>query len=244
MAHLIVVEDERDLARLIRGTLEDAGHQVEVFHDGSVALERLLSNTAPEPDLILLDVKLPGVDGFEICRRVRQRRVTPILMLTARTTELDKVLGLELGADDYITKPFSLRELQARVSAALRRVEMLSERSRTEDATAPLIDDRLRIDPAAREVVADGRHISVTPREFELLHLLVANPDRVFSRAYLLDRLWGADYEGGDRTVDTHVVRLRRKLGGPGSVADRLVTLWGIGYKYVKSTAGTDGPIS
>ena len=118
------------------------------------------------------------------------------------------------------------------MSAALRRVEMVRARSHTEDAATPIVDDRLRIDPAGRSVVADGHAIVVTPKEFELLHLLAANPGRVFSRDYLLDRLWGADYEGGDRTVDTHVLRLRRKLGGPGSVADRLVTLWGVGYKY------------
>ena len=232
MAHLVLVEDERDLARLVRGALEDDGHTVEVYHDGRAALTRLLAGAGPEPDLIILDVMLPGVDGLEICRRVRQRQVTPILMLTARSTELDTVLGLELGADDYVTKPFSLRELQARVSAVLRRVEMLRARSHTEDTATPIVDDRLRVDPAARSVVADGRAVVVTPKEFELLQLLAANPGRVFSRDYLLDRLWGADYEGGDRTVDTHVLRLRRKLGGPGSVADRLVTLWGVGYRY------------
>jgi len=232
MARLVLVEDERDLARLVRGALEEDGHTVEVFHDGRAALTRLVSGAETEPDLIILDVMLPGVDGLQICRRVRQSHVTPILMLTARSSELDKVLGLELGADDYITKPFSLRELQARVSAVLRRVEMLRARSHTEDAATPIVDDRLRIDPTGRSVVADGHAIVVTPKEFELLHLLAANPGRVFSRDYLLDRLWGADYEGGDRTVDTHVLRLRRKLGGPGSVADRLVTLWGVGYKY------------
>ncbi|HET9015098.1 MAG TPA: response regulator transcription factor [Thermomicrobiaceae bacterium] len=235
MARVVLVEDERELARLVHGALEEDGHVVEVFHDGRSALERLLPATDRGPDLIILDVMLPGVDGLEILRRVRQRHVTPILMLTARSTELDKVLGLELGADDYVTKPFSLRELQARVTAVLRRVEMLRASSRTEEVAAPVVDDRLRIDPTARSVLADGRAVAVTPREFDLLHLLAANPGRVFSRDYLLDRLWGDDYEGGDRTVDTHVLRLRRKLGGSGSVADRLVTLWGVGYKYERS---------
>lgn len=231
MAHVVVVEDEMEVARLVEDALRQEGHEVEVYRDGEMALRRLLDSRMPEPDLIVLDLMLPGVDGLEICRQVRRTKVTPILMLTARSTELDKVLGLELGADDYLTKPFSLRELQARVSAILRRVEMLRARSQTDEAKA-IVDDRLRIDPLTYEVVADGVPITLTAKEFDLLRLLAGNPGRVFSRDYLLDRIWGTDYEGGDRTVDTHMVRLRRKLGGPGSVADRLTTLWGVGYKY------------
>lgn len=231
MAHVVVVEDEMEVARLVEDALRQEGHEVEVYRDGEMALRRLLDSRMPEPDLIVLDLMLPGVDGLEICRQVRRTKVTPILMLTARSTELDKVLGLELGADDYLTKPFSLRELQARVSAILRRVEMLRARSQTDEAKA-IVDDRLRIDPLTYEVVADGVPVTLTAKEFDLLRLLAGNPGRVFSRDYLLDRIWGTDYEGGDRTVDTHMVRLRRKLGGPGSVADRLTTLWGVGYKY------------
>ena len=154
-------------------------------------------------------------------------------MLTAKSTELDKVLGLELGADDYLTKPVSLRELQARVSAILRRVEMMRIESRTEeDSTKPIAYHDLSIDPLGREVVVGNREVNLTAKEFDLLYLLASHPGRVFSRTYLLDRLWGDGYSGFERTVDTHIQRLRRKLGGSGSVADHIVTLWGVGYKY------------
>lgn len=230
MAQLVVVEDEREIARLIRETLEEEGHQVEVFHDGQRALDRLLDQRLPEPDLIVLDIMLPNVDGLTICREVRRQHVTPILMLTARATELDRVLGLEIGADDYLTKPFSRRELQARTSAILRRVEMIRTASRVELPGDRIVEDqRLRIDPAGHEVLVDGNEVRLTAKEFDLLFLLASHPGRVFNRDYLLDRIWGQDYAGVDRTVDTHVLRLRRKLGG---AADRIVTLWGIGYKY------------
>jgi DNA-binding response OmpR family regulator len=233
MAHIIVVEDERELAAIITDALREEGHTVEAFHDGRLALERLIAPGQPEADLIVLDLMLPGVDGLEITRRVRQEKITPILMLTAKATELDRVLGLELGADDYLTKPFSIRELQARAGAILRRVEMMQSRSRVEQATdRPIDDNGLRVDPISRDVTAYGAHVTLTAKEFDLLYLLASNPGRAFSRDYLLDRLWRDDFEGYDRTVDTHILRLRRKLGGPGTVADRIVTLWGVGYKY------------
>ncbi len=233
MAHIVVVEDERELARLIAQTLRDNGHEVETIHDGQVALDRLTGAARITPDLIVLDLMLPRVDGLTICRRIRQERIVPIVMLTAKSTELDKVLGLELGADDYLTKPVSLRELQARVSAILRRVEMMRDESRTQDSSVdPIIHDRLRVDPIGREVVVDRADINLTAKEFDLLYLLASHPGRVFSRNYLLDRLWGDSYSGFERTVDTHIQRLRRKLGGSGSIADRIVTLWGVGYKY------------
>jgi DNA-binding response OmpR family regulator len=238
MAQIVVVEDERELAGLIGQALREEGHTVELFDDGLVALRRLVPlpgtlPSAPDPDLIVLDIMLPGVDGLEICRRVRQAKITPILMLTAKSTELDKVVGLELGADDYLTKPVSIRELQARVSAVLRRVEMMRSQSRTlEGDDQPLIHEGLEVNPVSREVVSAGQRVALTAKEFDLLHLLVANPGRVFSREYLLDRLWGTNYDGYDRTVDTHILRVRRKLGGAGTPADRIVTLWGVGYKY------------
>ena len=221
-------------------TLRDAGHLVEIFDDGEAALRRLLGVALPDPDLIVLDLMLPKVDGLEICRRVRQTKITPILMLTAKATELDKVLGLGLGADDYLTKPVAVRELQARVGAILRRVEMMRVASRTADDDSPraVLHDRLAVDPVGRSTTSDGRDVTLTAKEFDLLYLLVANPGRVFSRDYLLERLWDDDYGGFDRTVDTHILRLRRKLGGPGSVADRIVTLWGVGYKYVLPSPG------
>lgn len=233
MAHIVVIEDEQQLAQLVARAMRDEGHTTETISDGQVAVERLTGPGIQVPDLIILDLMLPRVDGLTVCRKVRQERIIPILMLTAKSTELDKVLGLELGADDYLTKPVSLRELQARVSAILRRVEMMREESRTrDDTTAPVAHDGLTIDPAGREVIVNDIEINLTAKEFDLLYLLASHPGRVFSRDFLLDRLWGDYYGGFERTVDTHIQRLRRKLGGSGSVADRIVTLWGVGYKY------------
>jgi DNA-binding response OmpR family regulator len=243
MAHIVIVEDEQELGRLIAHALRDDGHTTEVIRDGQIALERLTGPNAATPDLIILDLMLPRVDGLTICRRVRQTRIVPIVMLTAKSTELDKVLGLELGADDYLTKPVSFRELQARVSAILRRVEMMRDESQTNDENIqPIAHDILEIDPLGREVLVDGEDIPLTAKEFDLLYLLASHPGRVFSRNYLLDRLWGDNYSGFERTVDTHIQRLRRKLGGTGSVAERIVTLWGVGYKYDRTQPGPDTP--
>lgn len=233
MAHILVIEDEHELARLIASTLQDEGHTTEVIRDGQFALDRLSEPGAKEPDLIILDLMLPRVDGLTICRHVRQSRITPIVMLTAKSTELDKVLGLELGADDYLTKPVSFRELQARVNAILRRIEMMADRSQTsDDSSQPIVHEGLVIDPPGRKVTGAGHEIPLTAKEFDLLLLLATNPGRVFSRAYLLDRLWGENYGGFERTVDTHIQRLRRKLNDHGDYGDRIVTLWGVGYKY------------
>ena len=241
MAHIVIVEDEQELARLIAHALRDDGHTTEVFRDGQIALERLTAPNAVMPDLIILDLMLPRVDGLTICRRIRQTHIVPIVMLTAKSTELDKVVGLELGADDYLTKPVSFRELQARVSAILRRVEMMRSESRTHDAQLqPIVHDILEIDPLGREVRVNGEEVALTAKEFDLLYLLASHPGRVFSRNYLLDRLWGDNYTGFERTVDTHIQRLRRKLGGSGSVAERIVTLWGVGYKYDRSQASPE----
>lgn len=236
MAHIMVVEDEQELARLISTTLQNDGHTVEVFRDGQFALDRINDTSRQEPDLYILDLGLPRVDGLALTRRIRQSRITPILMLTAKTTEIDKVLGLELGADDYITKPVSLRELQARVGAVLRRVEMMISSGKTDaEPDEKMIElDGLKIDPLGRDVHYEGQQIALTAREFDLLYLLASYPGRVFSRAYLLDTLWGDTYGGFERTVDTHIQRLRRKLGQAGNVDERIVTLWGVGYKYEK----------
>lgn len=236
MAHIMVVEDEQELARLISTTLQNDGHTVEVFRDGQFALDRINDTSGQEPDLYILDLGLPRVDGLALTRRIRQSRITPILMLTAKTTEIDKVLGLELGADDYITKPVSLRELQARVGAVLRRVEMMISSGKTDaEPDEKMIElDGLKIDPLGRDVHYEDQQIALTAREFDLLYLLASYPGRVFSRAYLLDTLWGDTYGGFERTVDTHIQRLRRKLGQAGNVDERIVTLWGVGYKYEK----------
>lgn len=236
MAHIMVVEDEQELARLIATTLQNDGHTTEVYRDGQFALDRINDESQDEPDLYILDLGLPRVDGLALCRRIRQSRITPIVMLTAKTTELDKVLGLELGADDYISKPVSLRELQARVSAILRRVEMMAASGKTADTkdAQAIEQDGLRIDPLGRAVSYEGADITLTAKEFDLLYLLASNPGRVFSRNYLLDALWGDSYGGFERTVDTHIQRLRRKLGKSSDVDNRIVTLWGVGYKYEK----------
>src|ERR671931_10969 len=175
---------------------------------------------------------LPGLDGLEVCRRIRARSRTPILMLTARVEEVDRVLGLEVGADDYLTKPFSMRELLARARALLRRVELMVQQTHGPGeqtaASRMLVVGDLRVDVAGRAASLSGTPLALTPKEFDLLHLLARQPGRAYSREYLLQRIWGLDYDGFDRTVDTHVVRLRKKLGPFG---DRVVTVWGVGYK-------------
>jgi len=234
VARVVLIEDERELSELVSRTLEEGGHVVERFFDGENALRRLLNPHAPEPDILVLDLMLPRIDGLEICRQIRRTKIVPILMLTAKSTEIDRVLGLELGADDYLTKPVSLRELQARIAAILRRVDMMRSASRlSTDTDGTIVHGDLRIDPVSRDVVAGQEVIGLTAKEFDLLYLLASNPGRAFSRDYLLASIWGDDYTGFDRTVDTHILRIRRKLGGADSIADRIVTLWGVGYKYV-----------
>src|SRR5919199_5607536 len=229
MAHILIVEDETVVAEVVHDQLVLAGHSVAVAGDGATAL-RLL-DTRPV-DLVILDWMLPGLDGLEVCRRIRARSMTPILMLTARAEEVDRVLGLEVGADDYLTKPFSMRELLARARALLRRVELDATQTPEGDEQTPtsamLVLGDLRIDDAGRTVSLSGTPLELTPKEFDLLHLLARHPGRVYSRAYLLQHLWGLAYVGMDRTVDSHVVHLRKKLGPFG---ERVVAVWGVGYK-------------
>jgi DNA-binding response OmpR family regulator len=224
---VLVVEDEVQLSQLICEQLIAAGYRVTAVYDGLKALQALESTPA---DLIILDWMLPGIDGLEVCRRIRSISITPILMLTARAEEIDRVLGLEVGADDYLTKPFSMRELLARARALLRRVSLMSERASASHEGDVLELGDLRIDVAGRVALVGGQELELTPKEFDLLHVLAVQPGRAYSREYLLQKVWGVDYDGFDRTVDTHVVRLRRKLG---SVGDRVVTVWGVGYKLL-----------
>jgi DNA-binding response OmpR family regulator len=225
MSSILVVEDERELANLIKRQLESAGYLVQVALDGRAALHVATDRGLRPPDLVILDWMLPGLDGLTICRRLRAQSAIPILMLTARADEADRVLGLEVGADDYLTKPFSMRELLARVGAILRRVELM--RPAPPDS-APLRYGDLTLDPEARYVTMGGNPVDLTVKEYELLSLLLRHPGRTFSRAYLLEHVWSADYEGGDRTVDMHMVRLRKKLGPLG---DSIATVWGVGYR-------------
>lgn len=230
LAKVLVVEDERELAELVRVELTYAGHQVEIAGDGPsgvAAVDRF------DPDLIVLDVMLPGFDGLEVTRRVRANHATPILMLTARSTEIDKVVGLELGADDYLTKPFSMRELAARVSAILRRVELIRARSVQVTAPVKLTFPDLTIDVDAHDVTSQGQQVALTATEFNLLRLLASNPNRVFSREYLLEEVWGDDATVFDRTVDSHIQRLRKKIGGSDGPGDYIETVWGVGYRFV-----------
>ncbi len=228
MATILVAEDERDLNNLVRRHLEEEGHRVVQSFDGPTAV---LSAQQEHPDLIILDWMLPRLDGLEVCRRIRRESIVPILMLTARAEEVDRVLGLEVGADDYVTKPFSIRELLARVRAMLRRVEFLRDAGASEGAPVVLEEGPLRIDEGRHVVSLDARAVELTPKEFDLLAFLVRNAGRAFGRDYLLEKVWGYAYSGFDRTVDTHVLRLRKKLG---PVGDRIETVWGIGYRFSK----------
>jgi DNA-binding response OmpR family regulator len=226
MSTILIVEDERNLCHLIRDNLQEQGYQVQLAFDG---LSALMIAKDSVPDLVILDLMLPGIDGLEVCRRLRQDSIVPILMLTARAEEIDRVLGLELGADDYLTKPFSMRELKARVHALLRRVEL-----QTTDLSANqvLTNSGLYLNPTSYETRLNDQAIDLTPKEFALLYLLVRHPGRVFSRAYLLDEIWGCEAVAYDRTVDTHIYRLRQKLGADGEIAQRIVAVRSIGYKF------------
>jgi DNA-binding response OmpR family regulator len=239
---VLVVEDEVDICNLIRSHLESAGHTVLQAFDGPSALALIDEH---EPDLVILDWMLPGLDGLTVCRRIRERHLTPIIMLTARGEEVDRVLGLEVGADDYVVKPFSMRELMARVRAILRRIALDgqaqagaggepaggggSEIAMGASSTDVVVADILRVDPTTHTATLDGAELDLTPKEFELLLLFAGNPGRAFSREFLLERLWGYDYDGFDRTVDTHITRLRKKLGPLG---EKIVTIWGVGYRF------------
>lgn len=228
MADILLVEDDSELADLVSGRLTEAGYTVRATGDGLAALQLV---EASLPDIVLLDIMLPGMDGLEVCRRLRQRHpLLYVIMLTARTSELDRVVGLEVGADDYVTKPFSLEELVARIRSALRRVKATAERSET-DADAPIRIGSLEIDPVRREVRLSAETVYLTVREFDLLLFLARQPDRPFTRMQLLAQVWDIHYEGYDRTVDSHVQRLRAKIE-PDPAHPRYVrTVWGVGYK-------------
>ena len=227
MAKILLVEDTPDLAQVIARELEAAGYDVIRAGDGLTALQL---HAAHSPDLILLDWMLPKLDGLEVLRRLRRTSAVPVLMLTARGEETDRVVGLEVGADDYLTKPFSMRELIARVRAMLRRVEQIQQMLSADRANAETSIQRgaLRLDPQAHLAILDGEPLDLSRTEFDLLHLLLRNPGRAFSRAYLLDTVWGETYVGGDRSVDNAMLRLRKKLGALG---DDIETVWGVGYR-------------
>jgi DNA-binding response OmpR family regulator len=227
MPTLLLVEDEVELARLLVRELEGAGYAVQHAPDGVQALAQF---EATPPDLVVLDWMLPGMDGLEVLRRVRQSSPIPVLMLTARAEEVDRVIGLEVGADDYLTKPFGTRELIARIRALLRRHERLHAMLAADQTTAAtaLRLGPLELDPDGHATRLDGELVDLTRTEFELLHLLLRNRGRAFSRAYLHHTVWGEPAVEGDRSVDNAILRLRRKLGAMG---DAIETVWGVGYR-------------
>ena len=228
MGHILVVEDEEPIADILKFQLEKSGYEVSIAVDGEVAVTMISKSSY---DLVLLDLMLPKKDGFEVCRDVRQFSMVPIIMLTARDAEVDKVLGLELGADDYVTKPFSTRELLARVKANLRRQSAVLEDADTANKEHLHFDD-LVIDTKLVQVLRSDEEIMVTHREFELLLYLARHPGVVFSREQLLQDVWGYDYLGDERTVDVTVRRLREKLERDPSNPDYILTRRGAGYYF------------
>ena len=221
-AKILVVDDEAKIVKLVRSYLEQAGFAVVEAADGQTAL---IQARREQPDLIVLDLGLPGLDGIEVTRTLRRERATPIIMLTARIEDTDKIVGLELGADDYITKPFSPRELVARVRSVLRRTGSAAP------APAVLRAGEMVLDTGGHQATLDGRILDLTPTEFELLAVLLQNPGRVFTRLELLDRVQGDAYEGYERTIDAHIKNLRAKLGDDPRRPRFIQTVFGIGYK-------------
>ena len=220
--NILVVEDDRNISDLIRMYLDKEGFEVRIAYDGGKAVEEFEKQ---KPDLVLLDIMLPVLDGWGVCAKIREKAKTPIIMLTAKGDVGDRITGLEMGADDYIVKPFEMKELMARINAVLRRSEI------PDDTKKRLTFDKLVIDLDSYELIVDGKKIDTPPKEMELLYHLAATPNRVYTRNQLLDEVWGFDYFGDSRTVDVHIKRLREKLEG---VSDKwaLKTVWGVGYKF------------
>ena len=230
---VLVVDDEAGIRRVLRGYLEREGYAVEEAADGAAALAPFESPGGTTPDLVLLDIGLPGVDGLEVLRRVRAVSDVYVLLVTARAEEVDRLVGLGVGADDYVTKPFSPREVVARVKAVLRRRRSASAPTVEEDV---LHFPDLTIDVPRREVTRDGEEVSVTALEFDLLLLLARSPRRVYSRAQILEHVWGTTYVGDERVVDVHIRSLRRRLGDDAVEARYIGTVRGVGYRFLGGT--------
>ena len=231
MHKVLVIEDELDIAKLVQLHLQDLPCEVRLAFDGVVGLAEA---EAKPYDLIVLDLKLPGLDGLEVCRRLRARgRYTPILMLTSKSSELDRVLGLEMGADDYLTKPFSVMELTARVKALFRRVEMLGKNDAQAESKVIQLGE-LTIDIERHTVAVRGDTVELTAREFDLLVHFARHPGRVYSRDQLLDQVWGYQHSGYDHTVNSHINRLRAKIERDPQNPQYIHTVWGVGYKFAE----------
>jgi two-component system, OmpR family, alkaline phosphatase synthesis response regulator PhoP len=228
---ILIIEDDRDIAELIRLNLSEQGYRAEVCHNGLAGLERALEENW---SLIVLDIMLPGMDGFEVCKSIRSsNRSMPVLMLTAKSDELDKVLGLELGADGYMTKPFGIRELLARVKSIFRRIEVDREQNSTKTYRELRFGD-LQIFPEKRKVLLRNVPLELTTKEFELLLLFADNPGRAYSRQELLDVVWGYHYGGYSHTVNSHINRIRNKIEDDSSEPRYIKTVWGLGYRFAE----------
>ncbi|MDX9871193.1 MAG: response regulator transcription factor [Clostridia bacterium] len=230
MVKIMVVDDEVSIRELVKFNLEKSGYAVECHDDGLKALKRIMDEP---PDLLVLDLMLPGLDGLEICRHLRQQektRTLPIIMLTAKAEEIDRVVGLEIGADDYLTKPFSPRELVARIKSLLRRSQ--NNNHPVEKANAPVIRGALKIYPERYEATLNETVLELTPKEFQLLMQLAANPGKVYTREFLLENIWGYEFAGDTRTVDVHIRHLRQKLEQNADEPALIETIRGIGYRF------------
>jgi DNA-binding response OmpR family regulator len=227
-ARVLVVDDEPMVREVLSRYLEQSGFEVEAAADGELAMAAF---DARRPDLVLLDLMLPRIDGFEVFRRIRARGGSPVIMITARGQTTDRIAGLDVGADDYVSKPFSPAEVVARVRSVLRRTSSQPEPAESGDDSV-LSFDGLELDPRSRDVRVDGECVSLTPKEFDLLHFFASNPRSVFSRLHLLDELWDTAFNGDSATVTVHVRRLREKIEPDPSQPRRLVTVWGVGYRF------------
>lgn len=223
---VLVVDDEKLIVKGIRFSLEQDGMEVDCAYDGQEALEKVMGNVY---DLILLDVMLPKLDGFQVCQQIRDFSDVPIVMLTAKGEDMDKILGLEYGADDYITKPFNILEVKARIKAIMRRT---GKKEKEVPETKTIVKGEMKIDCESRRVIIKGKEINLTAKEFDLLELLASNPDKVYSRENLLNIVWGYEYPGDARTVDVHIRRLREKVETNPSDPKYVYTKWGVGYYF------------
>lgn len=224
MGKILVSDDDKNICELLRLYLEKEGYEVSVANDGTQAIAKF---NAESPDMVLLDIMMPGLDGWQVCREIRKKSNCPIIMITAKGETFDKVLGLELGADDYVVKPFDTKEIVARIKAVMRR----TGKNTSEGDVKEVRYDKLVVNMTKYELKVDGKIVDTPPKELELLYHLASNPNRVYTRDQLLDEVWGFEYYGDSRTVDVHIKRLREKLEG---VSDQwsLKTVWGVGYKF------------